>query len=99
MTAQFLITSASLHWETFENIIKSEPTLVFYNGDFLKNDMKAVRVTEKEIYSAIRQQGIVCLNDVYAVVLETNGVMSVIAHKDDISLSTLEGIQNYEPST
>lgn len=96
LTAQYSITFTSLRFEPFEKLIKSDPTLVFANGDFLEDDMKAVRVSKPEITSAIRKQGIACMDDVYAVVLETNGELSVINRADTVTRPTIEEIPNYD---
>lgn len=96
LTAQAIITWASLHWAWVDRLIKAEPSLLFRDGKFLEDDMRAVRVTKSEIFAEIRQNGIVCLDDVYAVVLETNGTMSVLSHKkDQINNPTLVDIDNY----
>ncbi len=96
LSAQFAITWASLRWSLVDKLIKSEPTLVFHKGDFLEDAMLTVRVTKHEILAEIRQSGMACMDDVYAVVMETNGVLSVLAHKDQINQPTLEGVSNYE---
>ena len=96
LTAQYVITFISLRSEFFKHIIRAEPTLVFHNGEFLEDDMFAVRVNKQEVLSEVRQKGIACLDDVYAVVLETNGMMSVIRKKENINTPTLRGLSNYE---
>ena len=92
---QFLISWSSLRFDFLEDIIKSAPTLLYYESKFLEEDMKAARVTKHEIYSSVRQSGIACMNDVYAVVLENNGDLSVIKAKDNIANPTLIGINNH----
>ena len=82
----------------FEDLIKSEPTLLFYEGELLQKEMKVVRVTKAEIYASIRQAGIACTDKVHAVVLETNGVLSVIGTDDNVSQPSLADIPNYESS-
>jgi len=98
LTAQYLITYISLKSETFQELIKSDPTLLFRDGEFLEDDMRKVRVTEQEILAEIRLAGIACLEDVYAVVMETNGEISVLNYKENINQPTLKGLSNYDPS-
>ena len=95
LSAQYLITWASLHLSLINHLIKAEPTMVFHDGDLLEDAMRSVRVTEQEIMAEIRQAGFVCLDDVHAVVLETNGMMSVLGHKDQINNPTLQTVSNY----
>lgn len=75
---QFIVTWSSVRFSFIDNLVKSEPSLVFYQGKFLKSNMKSVRVTESEIYSAMRNNGVTDIKSVYQVVLETNGSLSVI---------------------
>lgn len=75
---QFIVTWSSVRFSFVDNLIKSEPTLVFYQGRFLKSNMKSVRVNESEIYSAMRTNGINDIKDVYQVIVETKGSLSVI---------------------
>lgn len=95
LTAQFIITRTSIHSRTFDKLIKSEPTMVFHDGHYLREAMDTVRVTEDEILAEVRQNGYACLNDVYAVVLETNGMLSVLGRTDNIQISTLSTVSNY----
>lgn len=94
---QFLISRSSLHWDVIEHLIKSKPTLLYYENAFLEADMQSARVTKNEIMSSIRQSGIACMRDVYAVVLENNGELSVITTQDEITQPTLVGLSNHEP--
>ena len=98
LTAQYLISRLSFAQSMFEDLIKSEPTLLFYEGELLQKEMKVVRVTKAEIYASIRQAGIACTDKVHAVVLETNGVLSVIGTDDNVSQPSLADIPNYESS-
>ena len=93
LTAQFIVTWSAMNWSMFDKLIKSEPTIVFRDGEFIEKRMKDVRVTKEEILAEIRQKGIASLDDVYAVVMETNGMMSVLTHPENVSNSTLVGVQ------
>lgn len=96
LLAQALISRLSIEWSFVEDVIKPDPTMIFFEGEFLEDAMKSVRVTKAEIYAEVRQAGIPCMNEVYAVVLETNGVISVLAPNDNIRQSTLDDVENYK---
>lgn len=96
LTVQYVVTKTSLKSNWMNKIIKSDPTIVFYEGEFLEEGMDSARVSEGEILAGIRQQGIACLDDVYAVVLETNGELSVLKAQSNIVRPTLRTVQNYE---
>lgn len=74
---QFLVAWLTVRSRTVERLVKSEPTLVYRNG-FLGGPMRRMRVTEDEIRQAARTAGSARLETVAAVVLETDGSLSVL---------------------
>lgn len=76
---QYIISQLALHSDGFENIIKSAPALLYSGGSLNRDTMKRERVTEREVLQAVRKSGSASLDDVEAVILETDGTMSVIA--------------------
>ena len=60
--------------------------------------MLRARVTCDEVRAAVRAAGIADLDDVEAVVLETDGTFSVVARNDNIESSSLEGVYGARPS-
>ncbi len=77
--AQYLITWLSVRSSVVRQLVKSEPSLLFHDGDFLASAMKRERVTEDEVLAAVRQQGKPSLDQVGAVVLETDGTFSILS--------------------
>lgn len=75
---QYFITFTSVRWQWFNKFIKSEPSLLYLEGQFLRKAMKQERVNEIEILQAVRSSGIGSLDEVKAVVMETDGSMSII---------------------
>ncbi|WP_033542374.1 DUF421 domain-containing protein [Planococcus sp. CAU13] len=75
---QYAITFFALRSDGFNKIIKSEPRLLYLNGNFLTDAMKKERINKVEILQAVRNQGKGSMEEVQAVVLETDGSMSVI---------------------
>ena len=53
------------------------------NGSYRSGAMTEERVTADEVDAAIRNAGIGCIEDVAAVVLETDGSMSVIRRTNE----------------
>lgn len=86
---QFLITWLSLRSKGISRLVKTEPTLLLRNGVFLPDALVRVRVTEDEVRSTIRQKGWGGLEQVEAVIMETDGSLSVIAKQQAGSLSAL----------
>ena len=82
---QYFLAFLSKKSNILEKAINSTPSLLFYNGKFLKQNMARELITEEEIYSEVRQFRLQNMDDVWAVVLELNGEMSVIKKSDPFS--------------
>ncbi len=87
---QYVFTLLSVHSDWFNKIIKSEPRLLFLDGQFLRNAMKKERIKEIEILQAIRNTGFGSTEKVKAVVLETDGSMSVISSETGNTLANVK---------
>lgn len=79
---QYIISKWAYNSDKFEQKIKSDPALLYYDDHFLYKTMKHERVTEREILQAVRSKGISSLDKVEAVILETQGSISVISKSD-----------------
>ena len=79
---QFVVTWLSVRSQIVVNLVKSEPVLLVYQGQQLAAEMRHARVEEAAIIQALRTQGITALDEVEAVVLETDGSFSVIPTSD-----------------
>lgn len=99
VSLQYVNTFLAIRFPWFQKLIKAQPTLVYFKGDFLKKAMRQQRLTEAEVLAAMRQHGVTSPNDTDAVVLETEGSLSVLrqgAHSTE-QLARL-GIEVSEPS-
>lgn len=76
---QLAVAWLAARWHRFNEILKSEPRVLFYRGAFLRGAMRRERITEEGVLAAVRARGIEQLDRVEAVVLESNGDLSVIA--------------------
>lgn len=74
---QFVVGWSSNRWRSVERVVKSEPVLLYREG-FLHGPMRRARMTEDEVRQAARASGTASLDDVGAVVLETDGSLSVL---------------------
>lgn len=95
---QFVITWLSVRSRRVNGIVKTTPTLLMNDSGFLGDAMRSVRVTEDEIRAAIRQHGIGSVDQVSAVILETDGSLSVISQEKAGNLSALEGVKGSRKS-
>ena len=90
---QYVITWLSVRSSRFENIVKSEPTLLLHvRAIFSTVRCSPQRVTRDDVISVLRSQGACDIETVDAV-LETDGSMSVLANAlDRASRPTLQGL-------
>ncbi|MBR0652097.1 DUF421 domain-containing protein [Roseomonas terrae] len=90
---QYLVAWLSVRSSWFSDLVKSEPTLLLHRGRFLEGAMRAQRVTRAEVLAALRGQGAVETAQVAAVILETDGSLSVIRHVSRAgAVGTLDGV-------
>ncbi len=75
---QFAATWWSVRSPAFRRLVKSEPVLLVHRGEPLRGSMRRARVLESEIASALRAEGVADLQSVEAVVLESDGSLSVV---------------------
>lgn len=74
---QALVTWTSVRSRTVRRLVKNEPRLVYRRG-YLEGAMRAERLSREEIEQAARSSGIGSIDEVEAVVLETDGTFSVL---------------------
>jgi len=75
---QFVLTWASVRSRRVRDLIKSEPALLVRDGVYLEKAMRKERMTREEVDAALRESGVAALSGAAAVVLETDGSLSVI---------------------
>lgn len=83
LTLQFILAKIAWLSPFFERLIKDEPIILFYQGEFDYTAMEDQRVIKEEVYQAIRTQGFSSTDDVLAVVLETTGDISVLPNSEN----------------
>lgn len=93
---QYLVTKGLMKSDLVEQVVKARPTLLFHNGEFLRGAMREERITETEVLSAIRGSGIGRMEDVAAVILETDARLSVIegGGRGDTELTALRDLES-----
>lgn len=89
---QYIISLTAMYSSSFNKLIKSEPKLLFLEGEFLRKAMKKERIKEIEILQVISASGLGSIEDAKAIVLETDGSMSVISKEPKNSLDNVKNI-------
>ncbi|WHY62781.1 DUF421 domain-containing protein [Cytobacillus firmus] len=93
ISLQYIVSWLSLHSAKFNKIIKASPELLYYKGHFVESALKENRVLQSEVLQAVRSAGHASMDEIEAVVFETDGSMSVIQKSSSTStMSTLSDI-------
>ena len=94
--AQFIVTWLSVRSEGFANLVKAEPTILYYRGRFFERAMRRERVPKSEVMGAIRQSGQGAPSEIAAVLLESSGELIVMNELDADQTATLEFAGNWD---
>lgn len=89
---QYSITWLSVRYKPVKKFITNRPALLLFNGELFEAVLKKERITLEEIYVAVRKAGIQELKDVGAIVLETQGEITVMAKAESRDAQTLENV-------
>ncbi|MCM3782445.1 DUF421 domain-containing protein [Neobacillus mesonae] len=79
---QTLVARLTLKSPFFHRVFKAAPTLLYYQGDYLRDEMKSSKLMEDDILQIVRSEGVPSMNKVEAVVLERDGSLSIIKKSD-----------------
>jgi uncharacterized membrane protein YcaP (DUF421 family) len=93
---QYAITFLSTRYKAISNLVKSTPTLIVYKGRMLKDVMQKERIDEDEVYAVLRQNGLSAVAEADAVVLETDGSLTVIEEIKHAHSETMTHIRTPE---
>ncbi|AWG22973.1 hypothetical protein FFWV33_16285 [Flavobacterium faecale] len=87
---QYGITFLSSRSQAVSDLVKSALILMVYRGSLIKANMLKERIDEDEIWGVIRKSGYATLQDIDAVILETDGSLSVIKNIKDPKAPPIE---------
>ncbi len=90
---QLVVAWASTHSPALRGAVRSGPTLLLRDGEVLHDALAHQRLTEESLRQVVRSSGLGGLELVAAVVLETNGTMSVIPRSSAGSCDSLRDIR------
>ena len=90
---QYLVTWSSVRVPWVRRVTTGEPRLLLSDGHYLDGALRRARVTRAEVRAAVRASGRADLNDVAAVIMETDGSFSVVGRSDRVVDPSMEGVQ------
>ena len=83
---QYIVAKISAYSKTFRRIIKAEPTLLYYDGKYIEENLKKMRVHQDDILQEIRINSGVTIDKVHSVILEANGKLAVVTRGSEENL-------------
>ncbi|WP_218221127.1 DUF421 domain-containing protein [Nesterenkonia sp. Act20] len=89
---QFVLAWISSRAPAFRTVVTARPAVVVWHGELRHEALRRNRLAESEVYQAVRSSGAGDLSSVAAVVLETNGKLSVISAQNLGDGSALEDL-------
>jgi len=78
MAINWVVGRAAYSSKWFERAIEGVPTLLVHGGHMVEPNMRRVGISREELLSNLRSQGVFCVDDVGAAVLEPSGKLSVL---------------------
>ena len=82
----------------WRRLIKSEPRLLALRGELNHAALREERISAEEVHAALRNAGVSSLSDAEAVILETDGSVSVIHSAfEPASASALHAVRGFPP--
>ncbi|MGO1371562.1 MAG: DUF421 domain-containing protein [Senegalia sp. (in: firmicutes)] len=78
VTMQYIIAKISVNSNKFTKILKADPTLVYFEGQYLEKNMHKIRVTKDDITQQVRIEAGTTICNAKAVIVEPNGKLSVV---------------------
>jgi uncharacterized membrane protein YcaP (DUF421 family) len=80
---QLVVAWLSARSPSISALVKSSPALVYYRGQLITEALRRERLSPDEVYAAIRGSGAGTLESIGAVVLESDGSLSVVRGSAD----------------
>ena len=87
---QYVVAWSSVRSRLARTGVRSTPVALVVHGRYRADAMVAERVTESDVAQAVRREGMGSVTSLAAVVLETDGSLSIIRPAED--LTALEGV-------
>lgn len=73
-----VLTKFAMRSVWFERVLNGRPVLIIKDGQLMKENMAAQNITKLELYSILRQKGVLRISEVEYAYLEPAGSISII---------------------
>lgn len=89
---QFMVSKFENKSQWFYQLVTSQPTLLYYRGRFIDKAMRKQRVRKDSVLGTVRKNKFSSLDEVEAIILETDGSLSVIGKSSQTNQSSYKDI-------
>ncbi len=96
---QIVVASLRSSYSSIDGLINNEPLLLMKGTEVIQENLRKGKVTEKDIWSKLRQNGVTKFSQIKAVVMETTGDISVLQNSDPdfrVDSKLLEDVEGWE---
>jgi uncharacterized membrane protein YcaP (DUF421 family) len=93
--AQWVIGTARRR-DLLRGALDNAPLLLMAGGEVLDSNLRHARVSREELWSQLRLAGVCSRAEVYAVVMETTGDISVLRAGEPVDAELLDGVRGAE---
>ena len=83
LTLQYVLARTQTRSRRLSQIVSNSPALLFLQGTFRDDALDRHRLTEADVRAAARKEGFGSMSQVDAVILESNGDLSVVGELGD----------------
>lgn len=90
---QYVVSWLEVRWPAFAGLVTAQPSLLFYRGRFLEAAMRKERIRREDMLGAIRKNRLSGLSQVEAIVLESDGTLSVVKKQEPADETALESLR------
>lgn len=91
---QYTITWIEIRSKFFHNFVTSQPSLLYFNGNFIEKNMRRERINRDNLLGAVRKKKFGDLNEVEAIIMETDGSISIIRKNKNTDKLTYRQVLN-----
>lgn len=77
-----------------KSLIDNQPIILMAHGEYLWDNLKEAKLTTNDVQQVLREYSIKAKSQVFAVIMETTGDMSVLKKDDTLADESLFGIAN-----
>jgi uncharacterized membrane protein YcaP (DUF421 family) len=95
LALQELTRFLQARYRAAHHLVRERPHLVVWDGKLIEDRLKEIDASADEVRAAVRQAGLLSIDDVQAVVLENDGAWSVMQRGDETdpeTMSALDGL-------